>query len=121
MAPENAILSTTHTDILVPTDIDGNIITDKRRKGYLGGALHEALDFFRRNGHFKDLVEHGVVSSGKYIIVDSDKAIPLVIGRNVRLPVNRVIRLRRIWNSSMRRGGRPDPRALGMAPGRAGW
>ena len=83
MADDSDTLSNnSNSKIIVPTDINGNPITDDRNPAYLAGAIAEAEEFYERTGYFTTFYKHGVVNLGNgKTVVDSVAAVPFVSGQ----------------------------------------
>ena len=45
------------SDVIIPTDSNMNPISDESNPAYLEGALHEAGKFYKRTGHFMNLLQ----------------------------------------------------------------
>ena len=77
-------LSTAETTKLVntviPTYLDGSVITDEGSLAYLAGALFQAGEFFSRTGAFESLWLHGVAVAGSKTAVDSMDAVYFASG-----------------------------------------
>ena len=77
-------LSTAETTKLVntviPTYLDGTVITDEGSLAYLAGALYQAGEFYSRTGAFESLWLHGVAVAGSKTAVDSMNAVYFASG-----------------------------------------
>ena len=71
MADDGDTLSTLPASkTIVPTDINGQPITDDRNPAYLAGALAEAEEFYERSGYFTTFYKYGVINlpNGKTVV-----------------------------------------------------
>ena len=68
-------------DILVPTDVDGDLIDWDGNDGHLNGVLHEVGKYYQRKTLFKPLFENrAVVVKGGKLAVDSVQAYKFIAG-----------------------------------------
>ena len=63
---------------VIPTTAKGTVISDEGNPAYLAGALYEYKLFVERTGHYKTLIEQGIVSTHRGIVTDSSEALHLV-------------------------------------------
>ena len=69
------------SDILVPADVDGDLIEWDGNDGHLNGILHEVGKYYERKTLFKPLFENrAVVVKGGKLAVDSIQAYKFIAG-----------------------------------------
>jgi len=73
-------INSEHSNIPVPTDLQGNPITDEDNPAYLDGALFETKEWLKRTRKHKSFFEHRAVRVGHRTVVESKEAVPFISG-----------------------------------------